>query len=276
MHRHTDDGRAYNRDRSGQFVADDPCDRSRYFWSQAMECVPAATAAFTESPALDLGAFVRGAAHDIANPLNAIAMNAELAKLLLEREQPARAREALERLLDDCARCGRLIQGMQRFGSGLHAGPRHIVAVRTLIDAATDLVRQERAAALPAFHCDGVGAQILVDAPALERCIAGVLHNAAEAQADTIHIVTREDDGTVVIEIRDNGTGIAADAHAKVAEPFYSTRRANGNSGLGLTLVRELLRTHGGKLHIAANSPHGTFVELRLPSASRQDAGVPA
>jgi signal transduction histidine kinase len=251
-----------------------------------MECVPAATAASTESAALDLGAFVRGAAHDIANPLNAIAMNAELVKLLLEREQPARARETLERLLEDCARCGRLIQGMQRFGSGLHAGPRRTVAVRALIDAAIDLLRQERAAALPSFHCDGVEAKVLVDAPALERCIAGVLHNAAEAQADTIQIFIREDaagveaavvkDAAVVIEIRDNGTGIAAGAHAKVAEPFYSTRRANGNSGLGLTLVRELLRTHGGKLDISANLPHGTCVELRLPLASGQDTGAPA
>jgi two-component system C4-dicarboxylate transport sensor histidine kinase DctB len=256
-------------------IADDPRDRSRYFWSQAMECVPATTTASAESAALDLGVFVRGAAHDIANPLNAIAMNAELVKLLLEREQPARAREALDRLLEDCARCGRLIQGMQRFGSGLHAGPRHAVAVRTLIDAAIDLVRQERAAALPSFHCDGVDAKVLVDAPALERCIAGVLHNAAEAQADTIQISIRED-AAVVIEIRDNGAGIAAGAHAKVVEPFYSTRRSNGNSGLGLTLVRELLRTHGGKLHITGNSPHGTCVELRLPLASGQDANAPA
>ena len=233
-----------------------------------MECVPAATAASAEAAALDLGAFVRSAAHDIANPLNAIAMNAELVKLLLERDQPARARDALDRLLEDCARCGRLIQGMQRFGSGLHAGPRRKVAVNALIAAAIDLVRQERTAALPVFHRDAIDAGVLVDAPALERCIAGVLHNAAEAQADTIRISTHADGAAVVIQIRDNGTGIAADAHGKVAEPFYSTRRAYGHSGLGLTLAHELLRTHGGKLSIAANLPQGTCIELRLPLAS--------
>jgi len=239
-----------------------------------MECVPAGTATSAESVALDLGAFVRGAAHDIANPLNAIAMNAELVKLLLDREQPARAREVLDRLLEDCARCGRLIQGMQRFGSGLHTGPRSTVAVRALIDAAIDLVRGERAAAMPAFHCEGVGANVLVDAPALERSIAGVLHNAAEAQADTIRIVTREAGASVVIEIRDDGTGIAADIRAKVVEPFYSTRRSNGHSGLGLTLACELLRTHGGRLNVAAISPRGTCVELHLPLASAQDTGT--
>ena len=241
-----------------------------------MECVPAAPAASAESAALELGAFVRGAAHDIANPLNAIAMNAELVKLLLEREQPARAREVLDRLLEDCARCGRLIQGMQRFGSGLHTGPRSIAAARALIDAAIDLVIGERAAALPTFHCDGVGAKVFVDVPALERSIAGLLHNAAEASADTIRIVASQEGAVAIIEVRDNGTGIAADALAKVAEPFYSTRRANGHSGLGLTLACELLRTHGGTLSIAANSPHGTCVELRLPLATGQDAGATA
>lgn len=240
-----------------------------------MECVPAATAASAESAVLDLGAFVRGAAHDFANPLNAIAMNAELVKLLLEREQPARAREVVDRLLEDCSRCGRLIQGMQRFGSGLHAGPRRTIAVRALIDAAIELVVQERTAAPPAFHCDGGDASVSVDSPALERAIASVLHNAAEAQADMIQIFTRDNGGAVVIEIRDNGTGIATDAHGKVAEPFYTSRRADGHSGLGLTLVRELMRTHDGRLSIAANSPHGTCVELHLPLASAQDVNTP-
>jgi two-component system C4-dicarboxylate transport sensor histidine kinase DctB len=233
-----------------------------------MECATTATVASAKSAALDLGAFVRGAAHDIANPLNAIAMNAELVKLLLEREQPARAREALDRLLEDCARCGRLIQGMQRFGSGLHAGPRSSVRARTLIDGAIDLLAQERPTPLPAFHRDDVDVEVSVDRPALERAIAGVLHNAAEAQADTIQIRTRQDGDIVIIEVRDNGVGIAADAHSKVAEPFYSTHRADGHSGLGLTLARELLAMHGGNLNVAANSPRGTCVELRLPLAS--------
>ncbi len=237
-----------------------------------MDSVHAASA---DGAALDLGAFVRGAAHDIANPLNAIAINAELAKLLLEREQPQRAREVLDRLLADCARCGRLIQGMQRFGSGLHAGPREVVPARAMIDAAIDLARQERAT-LPRFRVDGIDARIRVDRPALERAVAGLLHNATEADADTIQILTRRDGGSVVIEIRDNGAGIPPDSCSKVADPFYSTRRAEGNSGLGLTLARELLHSHGGELNIAANTPRGTCIELHLPEVSGRDAGAPA
>lgn len=214
---------------------------------------------------LDLGAFVRGAAHDFANPLNAISLNAELAKLLLERDQPGRACEVLERLLADCARCGRMVQGMQRFGSGLHAYPREAISARALIDAAVAVTAQERSGALPALRIDGVDAQISVDRPALERTIAGLLHSAAEAGATMIEIRIRRDDDSVAIDIRDNGGGIPVEPRARVAEPFFTTRRAEGSSGLGLTLAHELLRTHGGALIIAENAGGGTHIELRLP-----------
>jgi two-component system C4-dicarboxylate transport sensor histidine kinase DctB len=222
--------------------------------------------------ALNLGAFVRAAAHDIANPLNAIAMNGELAKLLLDREQPQRACEVLDRLLEDCARCGRLIQGMQRFGSGLYAGPRETIPTHALIDASIELARQESSSPLPALHADHIDTLIRIDRPALERAVTGLLYNAAEADADTIQIHTRCDGDFVVIQICDNGVGIAQDSRSRVAEPFYSTRRAEGNSGLGLTLARELLRSHGGQLSIAANIPRGTRVELRLPIAAEMGA----
>lgn len=233
-----------------------------------MDSASAVIPAPADNAPLDLGAFVRGAAHDIANPLNAIAMNAELARLLLDRGQSERAREVLDNLLADCARCGRLIQGMQRFGSGLHAGPRESTPVRALIDAAIELFRAERTTGLPDIRIDGMHAQaqVLVDRPALERAIAGVVHNAAEAGADAIEILTRHDGDVVVISVRDNGAGIPSDSRRNVVEPFYSTHRADGNSGLGLTLARELLRLHGGELNIAANTPRGTCVELQLPA----------
>ena len=223
-----------------------------------------ATTAF-DSGGLDLGSFVRGAAHDIANPLNAISLNAELAKLLLERDQPERAREVLERLLADCARCGRMVQGMQRFGAGLHAYPREPISARAMIDAAVAVAAQERSSALPALRIDGDDALISVDCPALERAIAGLLHNATEAGASMIDIRIRRDDDSVAIDIRDNGGGIPVELRSRVVEPFFSTRRVEGSSGLGLTLVHELLRTHDGALVIAENAGGGTHIELRLP-----------
>ncbi len=220
----------------------------------------------SDDATLDLGAFVRDLAHDIANPLNAISMNAELARLLLDRDQPARAREAIVRLLEDCARCGRFIQGIQRFGSGLHAHPREVIAVRTLVSSAMKLAGGERIAGLPEVLIKGDDVQVRADRPALERALAGLLHNAAEAGADAIQVHTCNEADAVLIEIRDNGGGVAPESVDKLAKPFYSTRRSEGGSGLGLTLARELLRAHGGSMRITPNTPCGTCIELRLPA----------
>jgi signal transduction histidine kinase len=221
-----------------------------------------------DDAALDLGAFIRDLAHDIANPLNAISMNAELARLLLDRDQPARAREAIGRLLEDCARCGRFIQGIQRFGSGLHAHAHETMSVHALVSSAMQLAGGERIAGLPEVRIEGDDIPIRADRPALERALAGLLHNAAEAGADDIQVHIGSDADAVLIEVRDNGGGVAPESVDKLAKPFYSTRRGEGGSGLGLTLARELLRAHGGGMRITPNVPRGTCVELRLPATA--------
>ena len=70
-------------------------------------------------PALSLHAFVQGATHEIANPLSSISMGAEVATLMLNRGQIDGVRELVDRIVKDCARSARLLQGLQRFGAGM-------------------------------------------------------------------------------------------------------------------------------------------------------------
>jgi signal transduction histidine kinase len=218
-----------------------------------------------EGEGLNLGEFVRGAMHDIANPLNGITMNCELAKVLVERGQPERALQVLDHLLADCARCARVVRGMQRFGSGLYTHTRDVVRVRALVDAAIALVSEERTAAMPQLDVDDGDGQVSVDTRAMERAIAGLIHNSAEAGATKVHIGLREVDALIEIVLRDNGTGIAAELRSRVCEPFFTTRRSEGASGLGLTLACELVRAHGGELRIDGNPGAGTQILVRLP-----------
>ena len=61
---------------------------------------------------------------------------------------------------------------------------------------------------------------------------------------------------------------------ARALEPFFSTRRASGASGLGLTLVNELLRQHGGSLSIAPTRGRGSTIEISLPAAPTRRAAL--
>ena len=222
-----------------------------------------------ERSEFDLGGFVRHIAHEIANPLNAIMMNAEMAKSLVERGDIARASEALARLVSDCARCGKLMRGMQNFGAGVDTREHGEMSVRDLIEGATSNIVFEYTGALPAFTIDATAMNLAGDRAALERALVALLRNAAEAGASDVHLAARDDDDDVVIEVRDNGAGLDAKAIERVTNSFYSTKRAAGSMGLGLTLVRELVRKHGGAVTIRANSPTGLHVELRLPGARR-------
>lgn len=218
----------------------------------------------TGTTGLDLGAFMRALAHEIANPLNAIALNAELVKLLLERRKGTQARATLEHLLAECERCEHLLQGLRRFGDGLQAHPREIMSTRILITAAIDLVRLERKD-VPAIEVDPADAQICVDRLALQQAFAALMHNAADAGADSLHIATCRKADAVSIDIVDNGSGIPANLRDKVFEPFFSTRRAQGGSGMGLALAQALVRAHGGDVRIAA-AERGTRVSVTLPA----------
>jgi C4-dicarboxylate-specific signal transduction histidine kinase len=222
-----------------------------------------------EGEGLNLGEFVRGAMHDIANPLNGITMNCELAKVLVERGQPERALQVLENLLADCARCARVVRGMQRFGSGLYAHSRDVVRARAVIDAAIALVSEERTAAMPQLEVEDSDAQVSVDTRAMERAIAGLIHNSAEAGATKVQIGLRQIGDQIEIVLNDNGAGIAAELRSKVCEPFFTTRRSEGASGLGLTLACELVRAHGGELRFDDDPGVGTQILVRLPQAGQ-------
>ncbi len=188
----------------------------------------------------DVGTFVRAAAHEIAGQINAISMNAELVKLLLERSDVARADETIKRMLSDCGRYGRMVRGFERFGACMTARERETVKVADLIDGATAAYVQERSGAKPTLKADADDASIVVDRVGMQRVLSGLIHNAAEAGAGSITIQARRDADGVVMVVADDGSGIPVNIRARIAEPFFTTRRDEGHNGLGLTLAAEI------------------------------------
>jgi signal transduction histidine kinase len=212
--------------------------------------------------------FVGGITHEIANIFNTITINVEMAKYLIEGGQIQRSAEVLDRLVNECNRCNALVQGMQRFGSGLRSQDPDSVSVREQVDASVQLAREETRGEHPAVNVNHEDAnlKILADAPALRRAMAGLVQNAREAGAKTIHIQIRREGADAVIDFRDDGRGIAEDIRPRVTDAFFTTHRSDGCCGLGLTLMDDLARRHAGSLSIAANEPQGAWLSLRIPA----------
>jgi C4-dicarboxylate-specific signal transduction histidine kinase len=214
---------------------------------------------------LDLGGLVRHLAHEIANPLNAVMMNAEMARSLVDHGDAARASTVLERLLSDCARCGKLMRSMQNFGGSLCEHEAVSVSVKELVEGATSAITFEYEGELPAFNVEANELVVKVDRRALEHALVGLLRNAAEAGATVVSIVAGRNSDDVRIDIRDNGNGLDEKGIEKLAG-FYSTKRADGGMGLGIALAREVVRKNGGAMNVRGNSPNGLLIEIVLPA----------
>lgn len=104
----------------------------------------------------------------------------------------------------------------------------------------------------------------------LARAVANLVDNGTKFATEVTVRLTVAKTGLVRIEVRDNGPGIPAALHQKILEPFYkmdSSRAASerGGFGLGLSIVHDVVRSHGGTLEFASIPPHGLLVVLNLP-----------
>jgi two-component system, NtrC family, nitrogen regulation sensor histidine kinase NtrY len=103
------------------------------------------------------------------------------------------------------------------------------------------------------------------DASQLEQVMINLLKNAAESgsPATDITLSVRELAGAVSLEVGDRGTGLSGETLRDALLPFYSTKPTG--TGLGLTLCREIVEAHGGRLSLANRAGGGALASVWLP-----------
>lgn len=129
-----------------------------------------------------------------------------------------------------------------------------------------------------AFHAEGVAldaqiepAVVVGDPARLRQVVSNLLSNALKFTPGEgrVHVHLGSDDAWAVLRVSDTGPGIPADELPRVFERFFRGRGAlAGGSGIGLTVVNELVRAHGGEVTAASDVGKGTNFTVRLPLAS--------
>ncbi|MGG6892902.1 MULTISPECIES: sensor histidine kinase [Rhizobium] len=94
---------------------------------------------------------------------------------------------------------------------------------------------------------------------------ANLAENAFQNGAKRFAIKASGDERRMTIRIRDNGGGIADGNRDRIFEPFFSTRREDGGTGMGLGIVRAMLASHGGSIEVLESSKDGTTFQIVLP-----------
>jgi two-component system, NtrC family, nitrogen regulation sensor histidine kinase NtrY len=107
---------------------------------------------------------------------------------------------------------------------------------------------------------------IAADPDLLHRAISNLVLNAMDAmlQGGTLTLRTRTDDGKVIIEVADTGSGLTPDECDRIFTPYYTSKQHG--TGLGLAIVQSVVTDHGGRITVRSQPGHGTMFLIELPA----------
>jgi len=215
-----------------------------------------------------------GVAHEIGNPLNSLNIHLQLMERKarkLPQEQRKDLQESIEIAKEEIKRLDYIVN--QFLGairpSHLQTQPENInqllrESISFLAPEIQDrdvLVEQELRSDLPMLE---------VDRNQLKQAFYNVIKNSFQAMKSEgiLHIKTDMDDNYVSISFTDTGGGISPDNMSKIFDPYFTTKKTG--SGLGLLIVRRIVREHGGEIGLVSNEGRGLTLTIRLPYRERR------
>lgn len=243
-----------------------------------------------------LGELAAGVAHEINNPNALILLNAPVLKeiwnealpilekryrdqgdFLLGKLNYSRVRNEIPRLysevIDAAHRIKVIVEDLKEFVSQEDAESQEELDLNEVVRKAVRLaanVIKNSTSGFQVTYGEGMPATRGVFGR-LEQVVLNLLLNACQSLPKTdccIHVSTRFDDrcGRIVLEIRDEGVGIAPENLPRLTDPFFTTRRQSGGTGLGLSVSARIVKEHGGELDFSSVPGEGTTVTLTLPA----------
>lgn len=204
---------------------------------------------------------IRVIAHELNNSVAPISSLVHSGKLLAQQADPASQAPQLERIFatigERTAHLAAFIDGYARFAKLPRPRPTPLYWEPFLSPLAATL----------GFRIEGPlpSAETRADAGQLEQVIINLVKNARESDSppDEITVSVKTQPGGVRLEVADRGAGLSEQALRDALLPFFSTK--SSGTGLGLTLCREIIEAHGGRLSLANRPGGGVIVSIHLP-----------
>jgi two-component system sensor histidine kinase MtrB len=213
--------------------------------------------------------FTADVAHELRTPLTGLAASAALLGDRLDALPPGVRRPAAI-LVADVARLRNLVVELLELAQ-IDAGNDLFepvpLNVRSVVEAVIESAESRRSA--PLLITIDSDLYVAADAARLRRILGNLIDNAVVHGGGTAHVDARAECDDIVIEVVDEGPGIAPDELEKIFDRFHKSdqSRATGGTGLGLAIARHYAAGEGGSLSAHNESAHGARFTLRLPAA---------
>ena len=215
-----------------------------------------------------------GVAHEIGNPLNSLNIHLQLIERKIKRVA-APLRDSIEELLEVSR------AEIQRLDSIIHQFLQAIRPTRPsfelrdlneIIEESVAFLRREiedRDILLETDLASGLP-RVEVDRDQMKQAFYNVIKNSFEAMKSRgiLRIRTDVDESHVIVRFTDTGGGISAENLSRVFEPYFTTKTSG--TGLGLLIVRRIVREHGGEMSIESSEGKGLTLTIRLPHIDRR------
>lgn len=242
-----------------------------------------------------LGTLVSGVAHEINNPNGLILLDIPMLRRVYHDILPAldqryeeegdfllagipytRMRGEIGRLLDEmqegATRIKRIVNDLKEFSRISDDSDKKIADLNEVVQTAVRLVEPTLRTATRHFTAT-YGASlpsVRMNPQRIEQVVINLLVNACQALPDAsraIAVTTAADSaaGTVLLQVRDEGRGIDSEHLPLLTDPFFTTKRETGGTGLGLSVSAGIVKAHGGSLSFSSEPGRGTTVTLSLP-----------
>jgi two-component system sensor kinase FixL len=215
----------------------------------------------------ELGQMVLALAHEVTQPLTAMASYLSAARRLLTAGDQQGAQRAIERIAEQGDRARQIIRNLRD-----HARKREMEkrpeCVLTIIEEASALARLGAAESLSlTIRVDGDATVAIVDRIQIQQVLLNLIRNAAEAMAGSaqreLSITAARVADMVEISVADSGPGLPESVRARLFQPFVTTKR--DGMGVGLSVCRTIVEVHGGELRAEDGVGGGTVFRLTVP-----------